>query len=102
MTKNEFPQDKEYELSLLLDPAPNFQKLTEYLDGFIKTALGKFELSEETYNALYHALRADIPVAAERYLKSKSREKDYKFSAYFSWYISEWMKKIPGLKRKVN
>ncbi|HEV2693333.1 MAG TPA: hypothetical protein VG347_10605 [Verrucomicrobiae bacterium] len=101
MPKYEFPQNKEYELSLLLDPAPGFKKLKEYLDSYIKLALDKFVLSQDTYDRICLELHEDISVAADKYLKSKSREKSYKFSTYFSWYLSERVNKIHGIKRKL-
>ncbi len=102
MSEKSFPQDKEYELSLLLNADGEFKELNDYLDAYIKIALGGFEMPQETYNTLYRELREDIHIAAERYLRSDAREKDYKFSTYFSWYVSERLNKNSDLKRKAQ
>ncbi|HEV2694765.1 MAG TPA: hypothetical protein VG347_17855 [Verrucomicrobiae bacterium] len=102
MPTNKFPQDKEYELSLLLKTEGNFKALDNYLDAYIKTALDGFEMPQHIHDALYRELHEDVPVAAERYLKSDAREKDYKFSTYFSWYVSERLNKNSEIKRKTK
>jgi hypothetical protein len=102
MLAKEFPKDKEYELSLLLKADPEFRELSEYLDVYIKLVLGKFEMPQEIFERLYLELHGDIPVAAEKYLQSDARKKDYKFSTYFSWYISERLNKQKELRRKAE
>ena len=101
MPAKEFPQNKEYELSLLLKADPEFKELRAYLDAYIKLALDKFEMSQETHDSLYRKLHGDIPVAAGKYLHNEASKKDYTFSAYFSWYVSERLNEISDeLKRK--
>lgn len=97
-----FPQDKEFELSLLLKSNHDFKEMVEYLDTYIKLVLDRFEMSQETYRALYQELINDVPIAAEKYLQSHGRKKEYKFSAYFSWYASERINRTLGLKRKAK
>ena len=102
MPAKEFPQNKEYELSLLLKADPEFKELREYLDAYIELALDKFEMSQETHDSLSLELHGYIPVAAAKYLQNEASKKDYKFSAYFSWYVSEHLNKNSSLKRKVK
>jgi hypothetical protein len=100
MSSRKFPQTKEYELSLLLAGDPEFKELREYIDAFIKAALKKFEMTQSEYNELYTQLTADIRIAAERFLNYQGEKKEYKFSTYYSWYLSERLNKSVGIKRK--
>ena len=83
------PQSKEYEVSLIKTNDSDVKKMKEYVITLIKSALGHFLMSKETYNKLYKEMMSDILVAAERFLKSGGQDKDYKFSTYYSWYISQ-------------
>ncbi len=83
------PQSKEYEIALLQKGDPEFKELKEHLIPLIKSALNHFIMSKETYNQLYKEILEDVSVAAKRFLKSGRQDKDYKFSAYYTWYISQ-------------
>lgn len=97
-----FPQNKKYELSLLTGPQSDFRALETYIEQYIKIALGHFELTPKLYNQLLKDLRDDIAIAAKQYLESPARDADYTFSTYFSWFVSERLNKIKGLKRKAE
>src|SRR5258707_10048198 len=99
-SEKDFPRDKEYELSLLLKPDPERKELRAYLGPYIKLVLNRFEMPAAAYERLYRELDNDVLIAAERYLLSPAREADYKFSAYFSWYVSDRLNAIPELTPK--
>jgi len=99
-TPKPFPQDKEYELSLLLQNDPEKRQLMAYLDPYLRMVLDRFDLTDTLFQSLYHALQDDVVIAAERYLSGSARHGDYKFSAYFSWYLSERLDSVHGLKEK--
>jgi hypothetical protein len=94
-----FPQNREYETSPLLDPDPTMAGLRQYMDAYIKLVLSRYEMPASTYEGLLNNLRLDVMVAADRYLEGAA-ERKYKFSAYFSWYVSERLNSTPGLKRR--
>lgn len=101
MDKN-FPQSKDFELSLLLKPDPEFKDLREYMDQYIKQALKKFEMSQEVYDQLYWQLTQDIAVAARRYLQNDRSKNDYKFSTYYSRYLKDRLNGSIGLTKKAD
>lgn len=97
-----FPQSREYELELLKASAPEFERLREYLEPYLRRILDTFECTQETYDQLYYGLVADIKIAAEKYLTHRTGKEDYKFSSYYSWFVGERLKKYPSLKHKTS
>ena len=92
MDTNIFPQSKGYELSLL-EKLPDCKPLQEYLAPLIQKALDRFELGPAEHERLTKALLKDVKVAGERFLRNSRADDDSKFSAYFTWYIAERLKK---------
>jgi hypothetical protein len=80
---------REEELEILRSDDDEYFSTKTYLDPLIHNALGHFELDEEARGKLYAAIRGDIPLAAKRYLESKSSVEEDRFSVYFTWYIAQ-------------
>jgi len=105
MNKKFQSQSREYEINLLQKGDPEFEDMVEYLKPLVEDALARFSMPRQVYNQLYKDIMNDIPIAVERFLKSeKSMNSDYKFSVYFSWYISERVNNIDDelIKRKAD
>jgi hypothetical protein len=82
---------------------PNFSPLSKQdeVGLLLEDALSHFLLSSEETACVRDAIIVDIPIAAKRFLSNGNiSEKEYKFSAYFSWYILQRLDAIDGLKRK--
>jgi len=91
MKKKFQSKSREYEIMLLQKGDPEFKDMVEYLKPLIEDVLARFSMPQEIYDKLYEGMVKDIPIAAERFLGGGSLEAGYKFSTYFSWYISEWI-----------
>jgi len=88
------------ERKIVSNDDPLFMQTKEYLKPLIWTAINAFKLSKENKTKLFWELVNDVPIAAQRFLENDGLKKDYKFSAYFGWYIGQRINKIKGLKRK--
>ena len=80
----------------------DFLKTKEYMNDLILDALGRFQITQKGRRQLQAQLIDDVRLAAERFLarlKKDGQVPNYKFSAYFTWYIS---KRIGKLKPKRN
>lgn len=84
-----FPQDKEYELKLI-NNSDDFKSLKEYLSEFIDLAFKKANLNDtQKQNVIKLRLWNNLPNIIEQYKKSGGPDKDYKFSSFFSWHLSQ-------------
>ena len=94
-----FPQDREYEYSLIVKDSPSFDKIQEYLLPYIDQVLDDFDMPRETIATLKEDITKDVKIAAKRFLENPNKEK-IKFSTYFSWYIHERIDSTPDVKKK--
>lgn len=83
----EFPQSLEQELELLLDPDVN--KIISYISILIDKTIERFETTEITKKWINTLALDAIQTAKKRYLENESRNKGYKFSTYYSWYLQQ-------------
>jgi hypothetical protein len=87
------PLTKQEELALLRNDDEQFSKTASYLDGLIRSALDRFSFSTAVFRRIHKALLRDVAVAARRFLDNpKNINSSYRFSTYFTWYISERLK----------
>jgi hypothetical protein len=91
----------EYKL-IVDDDKEFFMQTKEYLKPLILSILSYFELRPEIKTKLFWECVNDVPFAAKKYLENKNTKskRDYKFSTYFTWFISQRINKIKHLKRK--
>lgn len=90
MAESKFkPKSKSKDHSIVFNDDYNFSKTKEYLDPLILYALDKSGLNKEKYEILHKQLLNDIPVAAKRFIANKEKNKEFKFSTYFGWYIAQ-------------
>ena len=94
------PKTVKEERKIVSNDDPFFMQTKEYLKPLIWTAINYFKLPEKIQTDLFWELVNDVPVAAQRFLEHNGLKKDYKFSAYFGWYIGQRINKIKHLKRK--
>lgn len=95
------PKTKHEEFELLLQNN-EFSELKKYLSPLILGALKKFSFKKQKLDRIYNELINDVPIAVSRYLGNKKNiESDYKFSTYFTWYISERIKKNLSFWQKI-
>jgi len=90
-----FPQDKEYELSLI-KADDNLASLKDYIGEYIeKAAKTVNDRGPEKIDpkALKKCLLDKLSIIVDRYLKNGGDKKDYKFCTYFSWYLKEEINK---------
>jgi hypothetical protein len=84
---------REEEIALLKSDDQNFGRTREYLAPLIRSAAKRLERSEER-KSLQSELDGLVALAAKRFLaQPKNIDATYKFSAYFTWYISEALKR---------
>lgn len=76
----------------------DFSATRTYIERYILQALSIFDTPEEERNTAYRNLMALVPAAAKRYLENPER-KEFRFSTYFGWYISEESKKYSWKRR---
>jgi len=103
MSKKFQPKNQKEEFDLINTDNSEFSKTREYIGKLVEDALEHFELRKEQYDKLYVEILEDIPTAVNRYLNTIKREKsdaDYKFSIYFTWYISQRINANKNLQKK--
>ena len=83
------PKTISEEWYIILSDDDNFSKIKEYLSPLILYALDKSRLDKEKCKILYNQLMNDIPIAAKRFIANKEKNKEFKFSTYLGWYISQ-------------
>ena len=92
MSKLFKPLNKEQEREILTRDDERFSATTAYIENLILTALSRFTADEGEKTIALKNLKLVIPIAAQRYL-GESKNKEYKFSTYFTWYIHEEIEK---------
>lgn len=94
------PMNRQEELRLLRTDDRWFSHTTDYLEPLIAGALAHFVFSRRDYQALYEDLISSVPLAARRFLRNpKNLRASYKFSTYFSWYISQGIDRHFNIRR---
>ena len=83
------PLSKEDEITLLTSDDTDFSSTQLYLMPLIVQAIGRMTLSDKEAQRIRNALLADIPVAAHRFLRSRTEATAYRFATYFTWYIQK-------------
>jgi len=90
MEKNFAPLEREEEQRLLASDDFEFEKTRRYLAPLITDALTLFSFSQTDYESLRKELLSTVPIAAKRFLENPANlTAAYKFSTYFTWYISQ-------------
>ena len=83
-----FPQNEKYELELLYKK-DDFKSITIYITQYIDKVLKEFKVNDKD-GLIRKNLIKDIRIAAESFVKNyNNRKPDYKFSAYYSWYLQK-------------
>ncbi|MDO8639590.1 MAG: hypothetical protein Q7R53_01570 [bacterium] len=103
MPKKFQSKNQKEEVELIKTDNSEFSKAREYIGKLVEDALGHFELKKEQYDKLYIEILGDIPIAVNRYLnniKIKKTDIDYKFSVYFTWYISQRINAVKNIQKK--
>lgn len=84
---------REEEIALLRSDDRNFGRAREYLAPLIRAAAERLDKPKEQ-ESLQSELDGVVAVAAKRFLaQPKNIDARYKFSAYFTWYIAEALKR---------
>jgi hypothetical protein len=100
MSNTFVPRLREEELALLQGDTPDFQDTQAYLTPLIEGALALFAFSETDYRSLREELLSTVPIAARRFLENpKNLAASYKFSTYFTWYISQAVDRYFHIRR---
>jgi hypothetical protein len=100
MDKHFVPLDKDEEQRLLAGDRIEFEDSQAYLAPLIEDALALFAFSQTDYESLRQELLSTVPVAARRFLNNPSTlAAPYKFSTYFTWYISQAIDRYFHIRR---
>jgi hypothetical protein len=88
------PLSRREEIILLLSDDHDFTSTQLYLMPLIVQAVNRLTLSDRNSRQFRNALLADVSVAAQRFLRSRSDKTTYRFATYFTWYIQERVKDL--------
>jgi len=88
-----FPQSKDYELALILEGG-DYLNLKKYLSNYLNIVFTETTTSESDSEIIKDNLFNKLPVIIERFMNGDGPNKEYKFSSYFSWYISQELEKL--------
>ncbi len=86
-TSQFIPKLASEEFLLVTSDDSDYSQTKEYLLPLIRQALK--EHGGDSIEALEGLLLSDVPVAARRFIANHHQTPGYKFSTYFSWYISQ-------------
>ena len=95
---NFVPKKIEEELGILfydfIFNKKEFKKTKVYMKPLIKQVVSRTDFKGNIKSLIIENLIKQIDVAAEKYIVNLNLDKKYKFSTYFTWYISEEIKKM--------
>ncbi|KKR91278.1 MAG: hypothetical protein UU42_C0016G0012 [Candidatus Woesebacteria bacterium GW2011_GWA1_41_13b] len=89
----QFPQSKDYELALILEGG-DYLNLKNYLSNYLKIVFSETNTNKPDSEVIRDNLFNKLPVIIERFMSGGGPNKDYKFSSYFSWYISQELERL--------
>ena len=81
------PKTAPEEFLLVTSDDSDYSQTKAYLLPLIRQALK--EHGGDSIEAFEELLLSDVPVAARRFATNHQQSPGYKFSTYFSWYISQ-------------
>ena len=79
----------EHQLATLQSDAPDFPQTKSALRPSMEYALAKTERDPKTSSDLAKLLQDAVVVAARKYLGNLEKNRQCKFSVYYSWYMAE-------------
>lgn len=82
---------------MILNDDSSFSNTKKYIGVFVNAVIDEHcaDLSKIKQKKLYEEIIVDVFIAVERYLANDNYKKsDYKFSTYFSWYMTKHINKI--------